>query len=56
MAAGNTHVADQLDTVHHKMDSKVRGHHVYKKISVVTSNKRTTHLGEGNLSMHPFFA
>ena len=32
MAAGDTHVADQLDTVHHKMDSEVRGHHVYKSV------------------------
>ena len=30
--ASNAHVADQLDTVHHEMDSMVRGHHVYKSV------------------------
>ena len=32
MAAGNTHVADPLDTVHHEMDSMVHSHHAYKSV------------------------
>ena len=32
MAAGDTHVADPLDTVYHEMDSMVHGHHVYKSV------------------------
>ena len=48
MAAGNTSVADPIDTVHHKMDSTVRSHRVYKSmISVFTSNIRTTPPREG---------
>ena len=30
MAAGDTRVADPVDTVHHEMDSTIRSHHVYK--------------------------
>ena len=30
MAAGDTHVADLVDTVHHEMDSAGRSHNVYK--------------------------
>ena len=32
MAAGNTHVADPVDTVHHKKDSAVCSHSVYKSV------------------------
>ena len=32
MVAGNTCVADPVDTVHHKMNSKVRSNHVYKSV------------------------
>ena len=32
MAAGNTHVADPLDTMHHEMDSMVHSHHAYKSV------------------------
>ena len=32
MATGDTHVADQLDTVHHKIGSEVHGYHVYKSV------------------------
>ena len=32
MDTSDTHVADLLDTVHHEMDSVVRGHHVYKSV------------------------
>ena len=31
MAAGNTYVADLVDTVHHEMDSMVRSHRAYNK-------------------------
>ena len=30
MAAGDAHVADPLDTVHHEMANVVCGHRVYK--------------------------
>ena len=30
MEAGDTHVADPLETVHHEMDSMFHGHHAYK--------------------------
>ena len=30
MAVGDTSVADQVDTVHHKMDSAGHSHDVYK--------------------------
>ena len=30
--AGNTHVADPVDTVQHEMDSAVRSHHFYKTV------------------------
>ena len=32
MTAGDTHIADLLDTVHHEMDSMVCGHHVYNSV------------------------
>ena len=32
MAAGDTCVADQLDTMHHKMDSVVCSHRGYKSV------------------------
>ena len=32
MAAGDTHAADPVDTVHHEMDSTVRSHHFYKSV------------------------
>ena len=32
MAAGNTHVVDSLDTIHHEMDSMVHSHHTYKSV------------------------
>ena len=32
MAAGNTHVADPVDTVHHEMDSTICSHCVYKTV------------------------
>ena len=32
MAAGDTHVADPLDTVYHEIDSMVHSHHVYKSV------------------------
>ena len=32
MAAGDTHVADPLDTMHHIMDSMVHSHHAYKSL------------------------
>ena len=44
MEAGDTRVADLVDTVHHEIASAFCNHRVYK--SVVTSN-RTTHPREG---------
>ena len=32
MAAGDTHIADPLDTMHHEIDSMVHSHHVYKSV------------------------
>ena len=32
MAAGDTRVADLIDSVHREMDSAVCGHHVYKSV------------------------
>ena len=32
MAAGNTHVADLLDTMQHEMDSMVHSHHAYESV------------------------
>ena len=32
MAAGDTHVADLVDTVHHEMDSAICSHHDYKSL------------------------
>ena len=32
MAAGDTHVADLVDIVHHEIDSAVHSHHVYKSM------------------------
>ena len=32
MAAGDTHVADLLDTMHHEMNSIVHSHHAYKSV------------------------
>ena len=32
MAAGNSCVADPVDTVHHEIESMVRSHHVYKSV------------------------
>ena len=32
MAAGDTHVADPLDTMHHEMNSIVHSHHAYKSV------------------------
>ena len=32
MAAGNTCVADLVDTVNHEMDSMVHSHHAYKSV------------------------
>ena len=32
MAAGDTCVADLVDTVHHEMDSTARSHHFYKSV------------------------
>ena len=32
MAADNARVVDQLDTVHHEMDSVFCSHHVYKSV------------------------
>ena len=32
IAAGETHVADPLDTVHHEMDSVIVSHHGYKSV------------------------
>ena len=32
MEAGNTHVTDLLDTVHHEMDSVVHSDHVYNSV------------------------
>ena len=32
MEAGEAHVADPLDTAHHKIDSVVHGHHAYKSV------------------------
>ena len=32
MAAGDNHVADPLDSVHHEMDIVVRSHHVYESV------------------------
>ena len=32
MAAGNTHVADPLDTMYHVMDIVVHSHHAYKSV------------------------
>ena len=32
MAAGNTHIADPVDTVHHEMDNTVHSHCVYKSM------------------------
>ena len=32
MGAGDTHVADPLDTVHQEMDSVIVGHHGYKSV------------------------
>ena len=46
MAAGDTHVLDSLDTVHHEMDSVGCSHHVYKSQCEVASNRRTTLPGE----------
>ena len=32
MAAGDTHVEDPLDTVHHEIDNMVHSRHVYKSV------------------------
>ena len=32
MAAGDTHAADPVDTVHHEMDSTICSHHFYKSV------------------------
>ena len=32
MEAGDTRVADQVDTVHHEMDSTLHSHCVYKSV------------------------
>ena len=32
MVSGDTHVADPLDTVRHKIDSMVHSHYVYKSV------------------------
>ena len=32
MEADDARVADRLDTAHHKMDSVIRSHHVYKSV------------------------
>ena len=32
MAAGDTHAADSVDTVHHEMDSAVRSHRFDKSV------------------------
>ena len=32
LAAGDTHVADPLDTMHHEMDSIIHSHHAYKSV------------------------
>ena len=32
MAAGDSYVADPLDTVHHEMDSLAHSHYVYKSV------------------------
>ena len=32
MTAGNTHVADPLDTVYYEMDNMVHSHHAYKSV------------------------
>ena len=34
MEAGDTRAADLVDTVHHEMDSTVRGHHFYKSVQL----------------------
>ena len=32
MAAGDTHAADSVDTVHHEIDSEVHSHSFYKSV------------------------
>ena len=44
MAAGDTHVADPVDIVHHEMYSAVCNE---SQICMVTSNRRTTRPREG---------
>ena len=47
MAAGNTHVADLLDTVYHEMDKLTCSHHDYKSVWSPVANRRATFPGEG---------
>ena len=47
MAAGDNHVEDPVDTVHHKMESAVHSHHVYKSVWSPVILRRTTHSREG---------
>ena len=47
MAAGDTHIADLVDTVHHKIDSKVHSHHVYKSVWSPVIRQRITRPREG---------
>ena len=54
MAAGDTCVADLLDTVHHEMDSLVRGHHVYKSVWSPVIEQLLLEKGPANL--HDEFA
>ena len=39
MAAGDTHVADPLDTVCHEMDKFACSHHVYKYVWSPVANR-----------------
>ena len=44
MEAGNTHVADPVDAIHHEMDSAVHSHHVYKSVYTTYSFNHMTAL------------
>ena len=47
MAAGDTHVVDLVDNVHHEINSAIRSHCVYKYVWSPAINRKTTHPREG---------
>ena len=42
MEAGNTHIADPVDTIHHEMDTAVHSHYVYKSVYIPCSFNHMT--------------